>query len=386
MSELAVVEHHDQSFADNEKLVTMKIDNQLFGVPILQVQDIVEPRLITPVPLAPSTIAGVMNLRGRIVTVINLRQCLGLPDKPEHDRWMGITVEYKGDLYTLLVDEIGDVCDSRRKEFEAPPATLNENVRQLCTGIFRRQGDLLVVLDVDRVLDAEMLTKAPQVRLKQRIARSETRRKKKAPAPAPEVENTEESDTDAALESEKGSARKGADKQDAKKAEADVENAEADVTKDDAKVLDFNKSAKSEPAPKASEAPTTERAATDGSMSLFERLGGDDAVEAAVDIFYGKIMSDSALKPFFDGVNMDQQSFMQRIFLTGAFGGPQAYTGRSLRVAHEGLVNEKGLSEEHFTAVAGHLKATLEELGIEADMIGEVMTIVASTHDDVLNL
>ena len=114
MSELAVVEHHDQSFADNEKLVTMKIDNQLFGVPILQVQDIVEPRLITPVPLAPSTIAGVMNLRGRIVTVINLRQCLGLPDKPEHDRWMGITVEYKGDLYTLLVDEIGDVCDSRR--------------------------------------------------------------------------------------------------------------------------------------------------------------------------------------------------------------------------------------------------------------------------------
>ena len=77
---------------------------------------------------------------------------------------------------------------------------------------------------------------------------------------------------------------------------------------------------------------------------------------------------------------------MQRVFLTGAFGGPQAYTGRSLRAAHEKLVTQKGRGETHFASVAGHLQATLEQLGVAPDLIQEMMTIVDSTHDDVLNL
>jgi len=114
MSELAVVDNSDQHdldqvAIDKEQLVTMVIEDQMFGVPILQVPDIVETRLITPVPLAPSAIAGVMNLRGRIVTVINLRRCLGVKAQDGDNRGMGITVEYMGDLYTLLVDSIGDV-------------------------------------------------------------------------------------------------------------------------------------------------------------------------------------------------------------------------------------------------------------------------------------
>jgi chemotaxis signal transduction protein/truncated hemoglobin YjbI len=367
MAELAVVDDHDhdQSLVDSEKLVTMKIEDQLFGVPILQVQDIVEPRMITPVPLAPSTIAGVMNLRGRIVTVINLRQCLGLGDKPDHDRWMGITIEYKGDLYTLLVDEIGDVCDLPRRDFETPPATLGDKMRQLCTGIFRRKGDLLVVLDVDRVLDTDMLVKAPPVTLKQRVSKSDSRgRKKKVTTKRPEE------DEPAAKKSAKA-AKKG-------------ESAEP-------KVLEFKQPSKSGGTLTGSglTSRTTKEPgapASSGKRSLFERLGGDDAVEAAVDIFYRRVMGDASLKPFFEGVNMDQQAFMQRIFLTGAFGGPQAYTGRSLRAAHERLVKEKGLGEKHFAAVAGHLKGTLDELGIEQDLVDEVMAIAASTHDDVLNL
>ena len=334
MSELAVVDDYGRSLVDSEKLVTFKIDGQSFGIPILQVQDIVEPRMITPVPLAPSAIAGVMNLRGRIVTVINLRRCLGLEDRAETERRMSITVEYKGDLYTMLVDEIGDVCDLSRRDFENPPATLTESIRQLCTGIFRLKDDLLVVLDVERVLDSELLLKTPPVKLKQRVPPSNEKKPrqpsapKSAAKPAPKKTSGSSNGTGVSLHEPKDTAAK----------------------------------------------------------TLFERLGGDGAVEAAVDIFYSKLLADRSIKPFFEGVDMDKQAFMQRAFLTGAFGGPQAYNGPSLRATHKRLVTEKGLGEAHFATVAGHLQATLEELGVASELIGEVMTIVGGTHDDVLNL
>jgi purine-binding chemotaxis protein CheW len=197
MSELAVVDDYGRSLVDSEKLVTFKIDGQSFGIPILQVQDIVEPRMITPVPLAPSAIAGVMNLRGRIVTVINLRRCLGLEDRAESERRMSITVEYKGDLYTMLVDEIGDVCDLSRRDFEIPPATLTDTIRQLCTGIFRLKNDLLVVLDVDRVLDSELLLKTPPVALKQRVPPSNEKKPRQSPAPKSAAKPAPEKTSDA---------------------------------------------------------------------------------------------------------------------------------------------------------------------------------------------
>jgi len=370
MSELAVVEHtedfHDTG-VDKEQFVTMVVEGQLFGVPILQVQDIVEPRGITPVPVAPSAIAGVMNLRGRIVTVINLRRCLGLEDRGGDALGMGITVEHRGDLYTLLVDTIGDIRDLPRTDFEKPPATLNENLRRLSTGIFRLPDDLLVVLDVERVLDTEILMKTPPVQLKKRIPKSKGVEKKnvlKLDKPSAEDETCA---ADAPGVVEKTSV-KTAKKSMPKK------------VKEDTNVVKLTKSEKTGP-----EAPAQEESVSEAA-SLFERIGGDEAVEAAVDIFYSKVMADDLLKPFFVGVKMDQQSFMQRLFLTGAFGGPQAYTGRSLREAHKKLVEEQGLGEEHFGAVAGHLLSTLEDLDVPADLIQEVMTIAASTHDDVLNL
>jgi hemoglobin len=118
---------------------------------------------------------------------------------------------------------------------------------------------------------------------------------------------------------------------------------------------------------------------------LFDRIGGDAAVEAAVDIFYGKLMRDPDIKPFFKDVDMDKQSFMMRLFLTGVFGGVKAYNGPSLRDAHKSLVEDKGLSGVHFDKVAGHLSATLDELSVPANIAQEVMTLVASTRKDVLN-
>lgn len=120
-------------------------------------------------------------------------------------------------------------------------------------------------------------------------------------------------------------------------------------------------------------------------LTLFERLGGKPAVEAAVDLFYQKVLADPRIKHFFEGVDMTRLRNHQKTFLTFAFGGLPSYPGQSMRAAHKKLVEEKGLNDSHFTAVAENLQATLEELGLDEDMVAEVMAIAASTHDDVLN-
>ena len=117
-------------------------------------------------------------------------------------------------------------------------------------------------------------------------------------------------------------------------------------------------------------------------MSVFERIGGNEAVNAAVDIFYRKVLSDDSISHFFDDVDMEGQINKQKAFLTMAFGGPNHYTGKDLREAHKHM----HLTEAHFAAVAGHLQATLEELGAAADDINEIMAIAGSTHDDILNI
>ena len=118
------------------------------------------------------------------------------------------------------------------------------------------------------------------------------------------------------------------------------------------------------------------------SESLYDSLGGNKAVFAAVDIFYRKVLSDDRVKHYFDTVDMDKQRGKQRKFLAYAFGAPLNYDGKDMREAHKHL----DLTEEHFTAIAENLQGTLEEMGVAEDLINQVMTIAASTHDDVLNL
>ncbi|MGB8274135.1 MAG: chemotaxis protein CheW [Alphaproteobacteria bacterium] len=118
--------------------------------------------------------------------------------------------------------------------------------------------------------------------------------------------------------------------------------------------------------------------------TLFERIGGTAAVNAAVDLFYRKVLADDRISHFFDSVDMDAQRGKQKAFLTMAFGGPNSYTGKDLQTAHAPLV-AKGLNDSHFDAVAEHLKATLDELGVAPDITAEVMAIAGSTRDDVLS-
>lgn len=120
------------------------------------------------------------------------------------------------------------------------------------------------------------------------------------------------------------------------------------------------------------------------SDSIYEQIGGEAAVNAAVDIFYRKVLTDDSISHFFDTVDMAGQHAKQKAFLTMVFGGPNNYTGKDMREGHKHLV-EKGLNDAHFDAVAGHLQATLEELNVPADLINQVMTIAGSVRDDVLN-
>ncbi|KAJ9457925.1 Group 1 truncated hemoglobin GlbN [Diplonema papillatum] len=122
----------------------------------------------------------------------------------------------------------------------------------------------------------------------------------------------------------------------------------------------------------------------DASGSLFDRLGGAAAVNAAVDKFYEKVLADSRVKHFFDNVDMRKQRSMQKAFLTFAFGGPGKYNGRSMRDAHRPLVKEKGLSDSHYDAIVELLAQTLKELGVPASDIADVAVVANSVRDDVL--
>lgn len=117
--------------------------------------------------------------------------------------------------------------------------------------------------------------------------------------------------------------------------------------------------------------------------SLYEQLGGEAAVNAAVDIFYRKVLKDDRIKQFFDGVDMDGQAAKQKAFLTMAFGGPNNYTGEDMRRGHAHLV-ARGLNDSHFDAVVEDLGATLKELNVPAELIAKVAAIAETTRNDVL--
>lgn len=119
------------------------------------------------------------------------------------------------------------------------------------------------------------------------------------------------------------------------------------------------------------------------SQSVYERIGGDAAVNAAVDIFYRKVLKDPRINMFFRDVDMERQAAKQKAFLTFALGGPNKYSGKDMRAGHAHLV-AKGLNEVHFNAVMENLAATLKELNVPDELIAEAAGIAESTRNDVL--
>jgi purine-binding chemotaxis protein CheW len=135
--------------------VTMTIGDHLFGLPIFRVQDVFVPARVTRVPLAPPEVAGILNLRGRVVTAIDMRSRLDLGARASGTPVMAIGIELKGEFYGLLVDSVGEVLQLRNAACEANPANLDAGLSRVAAGIYRLEGQLMVVLDVDRVLDIQ---------------------------------------------------------------------------------------------------------------------------------------------------------------------------------------------------------------------------------------
>ncbi len=118
-------------------------------------------------------------------------------------------------------------------------------------------------------------------------------------------------------------------------------------------------------------------------MSVYDEIGGEAAMNAAVDVFYRKVLKDDRIKHFFDGVDMARQAAKQKAFLTMALGGPNNYTGEDMRKGHAHLV-ARGLNDSHFDAVMENLGATLKELNVPGHLIAQAAAIAESTRKDVL--
>lgn len=137
-----------------QDFVTMTVAGQAFGIPVLHVRDVLGPQRITRVPLAPAEIEGSLNLRGRIVTAVNMRQRLQLPKSDFPEKAMAVVVEYEDEPYSLLVDEVGEVLRLRNSQRDNNPATLDAKWRQIADGLYRLDGSLLIVLNIAAVLGA----------------------------------------------------------------------------------------------------------------------------------------------------------------------------------------------------------------------------------------
>jgi purine-binding chemotaxis protein CheW len=133
-------------------VLTLTVAGQLCGVPVLVVRDVLGTQTITPIPLAPGEIEGAMNLRGRIVTAVDLRRRLGLAARPEGAKPMSIVVEQGGELYAMLADAVGEVVPLSAEDRAPNPPTLDTLWRDVSRGVHQRDGELLILLDVERLL------------------------------------------------------------------------------------------------------------------------------------------------------------------------------------------------------------------------------------------
>lgn len=138
---------------DSIQYVTVVIGGQLFGLPISQVHDVFVPESVTRVPLAAPEVAGVLNLRGRIVTAIDMRRRLHLPPR-EDKQMMAVGIEHKGESYGLVIDKVGEVLTLSADSREPNPSNLDKRWAEVSGGVHRLDGKLMVILDVERLLGA----------------------------------------------------------------------------------------------------------------------------------------------------------------------------------------------------------------------------------------
>ncbi len=139
--------------AVQEQFLQVRAGGQLFGIPVVRVRDVLKPQRVTRIPLAKPAIEGFMNLRGRIVTVIDLRKRLLMEARPEGQKKMFVVVESEGELYCLQVDEVGDTKMMPISSFEKSPENMIALWKELCRGVFKLEKDLMLVLDIGNLIN-----------------------------------------------------------------------------------------------------------------------------------------------------------------------------------------------------------------------------------------
>ena len=421
MSELALVDDRAVSDRNEEQLVTMSVEGQLFGLPILTVQDIVETHNITQVPRTPSAISGIMNLRGRIVTVINLRRILGRND--DSSSRMGVTVDFHGDLYTILVDEIGEVRLLDRSDFEAAPATLDPKLKQLCTGIYRLDGELLAVLDVNQILSAETISQTPPIQF---IARrpKEIKQIGKGPAKAlPAPANEEPDDAEPAQDLAESAEAKPAQGKNIFRKQKSDSSAKPAAKSAAAGEKDGSEKKASKPAVKAAPAPAPKVKPKTASVkpakpkvapepeddakeskptanatdvapgaptppsrteNLLELVGGESGLGKVIKGFYEKVVADEALAPHYEGANLESQAKAMLSFFCPAL--KTAGDGKNVQAAdHQWLSPAKGLDDEDFNKCLAHFEKALHDHSIPDGTIFRVLAAFERQRESIVD-
>ncbi len=150
---MTVQADHFTAADEADGFVSIRVGEQWFGVPVLRVQDVIAETAINRVPLAPPEVAGSLNLRGRIVTAIDLRRRLRMGERQETEPCMSVIVDRAGELYALLVDDVGDVLWLSNASHEPAPVTMSAHWRGVCDGLYRLEGKLLLVLNIEQVLN-----------------------------------------------------------------------------------------------------------------------------------------------------------------------------------------------------------------------------------------
>ena len=135
-----------------KQLCTFRLGELFFGIDVLRVQEIIRFQEMTPVPLAPPVVRGLINLRGQVVTAMDLRRRLGLPPRGDDELPMNVIIRNEDDTVSFLVDDIGDVVEPAEGAFELPPKTLDPAVRGVISGVYKLDGRLLLVLDAERAI------------------------------------------------------------------------------------------------------------------------------------------------------------------------------------------------------------------------------------------
>jgi purine-binding chemotaxis protein CheW len=150
-----------EAVSGTKQLCTFLVDGQLFGVDVTRVQEVIRQQPMTPIPLAPPVVEGLINLRGQIVTAVDLRRRLDLPPRAPGQRAMNVVVRHEDATVSLLVDEIGDVVDVDDASLEAPPETLAAGSSALICGVYKLKPQLLLLLDTDVAVrfDAHLRTR-----------------------------------------------------------------------------------------------------------------------------------------------------------------------------------------------------------------------------------